>query len=341
MSLIYCDSFMLYQTANQRFDLATGLFSIANTAGRNRRGVLGFFDSGVAVKKFPGANTYTQAIAMQTTTPPVNQGGDVFRFFIDSATLTTCASVGLASSGRLFARAGGTTVYSNPLPAMRQNSWCFIEAVCAVSWLAGVLSVTVEVFFNSSASPVCLASSTIATGFQNMTALGIAWQNGGQFVNYCDWRVCTGDILGDTATLGAVPNGTGIRAQWAPHPNTSANWQIVSAIPINTSNFVSGTAVGQSDLYQFPALTVPVGGTIFGVQECLFIVGTDVVGTDTVNFLINKSGTDFLMTPQNTPTGSAAYLFEMFLTDPSNGSPWALNAIGGGITQFGQEVVSL
>jgi hypothetical protein len=152
-------------------------------------------------------------------------------------------------------------------------------------------------------------------------------------VNIGGYVVGTGDLPSDTMIV-ELPITAGSADDFTPSASTNVSCVDDAAPDGDTTHNVSSTT-GQRDLFVVGALPSGVAGVAHGLQVVLF-ASTDSASR-TIKAISKKSGTEVLSSAAGVNVGYASRGYNVFLNDPSTGSPWgAASAIVG--SEIGYEI---
>lgn len=137
------------------------------------------------------------------------------------------------------------------------------------------------------------------------------------------------DRIGPMEVVTRFPTANGT-VQWAPTPSTKQNWQIVSQVPANTSEFVQSNTVGAIDTY---VSSQAVTGQVIAVAVSTLAAKADV-DDHSVALLVEQAGV------QKESAGVALNLQFTFsqgvFEKDANGVDWTPDAVNN--TRFGIKV---
>jgi hypothetical protein len=217
---------------------------------------------------------------------------------------------------------------------MPQDTWHVIEwrtqiltSTTGTSevWLDGNQIIT---FSGDNSASATLNVQSVRLGLQNAAGLGSAALH---FLAYDDIAAnsTSGSINngrpGDGRVLMLTPDGAGSSTQLTRGgTDTGANFSQVNELPPSMTQYVSSATVGQRDLYTLSNLGVAVQ-SVNCVEGVLFAVNSDASG-GSIAPTIRSGGT----TNEGTATGlstSAAYVRQLWETDPATGAAWTAAAV--------------
>lgn len=137
------------------------------------------------------------------------------------------------------------------------------------------------------------------------------------------------DRIGPMEVITRFPTGNGA-VQWAPVPSTKSNWQIVSQVPANTSEFVQSNTLGAVDTY---VSSSTVAGQVIAVAVSTLAAKADV-DDHSIAVLVEQSGVQKESTgiPLNLQFTFSQGVFEKDV----NGVDWTPEAVNS--TRFGIKV---
>lgn len=185
-----------------------------------------------------------------------------------------------------------------------------------------------------------LALTGINTGAATIDEIGFPWSSdGGNYgLEGCidDLYICNtagtlnNDFLGDTKVLTLVPNGAGATTQLTP--SAGSNYQCVDEIPPVLTDYVSGSTVGNKDLYAYPDISTTY--TVRGVQVHSY-AGTDS-GSTAQGRTVAVSGATTSNGVTRTLSATPKTWRDVYETDPNTAAAWT--AANANAAQFGWEV---
>jgi hypothetical protein len=253
---------------------------------------------------------YTQAVTATYTNP------------------STGLRVGINSTGNFIIVNNSTgTVLGTTALTYPANAWYHIQ-VKAVFNTGTSGSIELKVDDNSVLNLTGINTSGAATQINMMYVNGIS----GTWTYIDDLYVCDGtgtinnDYLGPVGVYTMVPTGAGSSTQMTP--STGANWSCVDELPPNTTDYVTTTAAGQTDLYAMSDLPGGLSPTDFiGV---LVKARSMKSGTNNaaIQLALSYSGSTSTSSTLAVYTGSYIENTMVFETQP-NGSNWDLASING------------
>ena len=249
---------------------------------------------------------------------------------------STCQiAVNMNSNGTLYITRGtGSQLGSTSTYVVQTGVWNYWELGATIDSTNG--SVTLKI--NGQTILTVTGVNTSNSGNAYCNGVQFDYNSSGQYLNIDDLYICdsqgsapTNTFLGDVRVYGSVPNGAGASTQWTPN-GQSSNYECVDSIPPNSSDYVSSSTPGQTDLYTFP--TIAVADSILGVQVSYF-AGKNDSGTRTIQSTV-KSGSATANGAENNLSATMTYYSDIFYDDPNTSAAWtlsAVNAMQAGVTE--------
>jgi len=223
---------------------------------------------------------------------------------------------------------------------------------------SGTANLKAVIYSTSGSVPGALLNvGTQVTGTTAGSALNLPFASSNSLVNGTQYAI---GLITDTSVVlqqvaGASTGQKAANTYTSGAPNTApvmttaqADWMIWGNISGMTSHYTQSnenpslgalsynqsSTPGQTDLYNFPALSASTGNIYtVSVKNC---VEYGVFGARTVGLQVNSSGNVSAGSLGNVSlAGSFTYIDSMYDTDPNTGSPWtvaALNSATSGIT---------
>jgi hypothetical protein len=251
--LVFCDSFDHYATANLGEKYLSAGGSIVS--GGREGNCLEVNGGNTVSKAFSNRSQLIVGFAFN----PTAVGNEILSFY-DAGTLQGTLKVN--SSGGLeyhvYPNDDDTIIAASVNGLISPNTFQYVEInVTFETSATGTLSAQVNgqnVF-----TVTGVITSYSGNNWANLVAL-----NNGPFNNnpfyYDDLYICDGtgtlnnSFLGDVSIQALLPNGAGQSTQWTPN-GQSQNWQCVSQNPPNTSDYVSDSHPGDTDLYTIESIS--------------------------------------------------------------------------------------
>lgn len=160
----------------------------------------------------------------------------------------------------------------------------------------------------------------------NATIDSVVWRNTAGAAPY-------NDFMGDQLVLTLLPNGDGASSQFLGSDGNSVNNSLlVDELPVNTTDYVGSSTVGQRDLYAFEDL-IPAG-TVHAVQVNAYVTKTDAGARNFKH--LNRSGGGTVNAGANAAlTTSYAIVTSALLITDADGTGWTPAKVNA--EQFGIE----
>ena len=146
-------------------------------------------------------------------------------------------------------------------------------------------------------------------------------------------------FMGDVKVVAALPVSDGSHLDWTPLSGMTHYTEVNAQYENNGVTYVSSVTPGNIDSYNFPALSLPTGGTLIDVQAIAVVEKTDA-GSRTLCHVTVEGGTT-----TESPTNVATPITETFqcatyiwTIDPETAVPWTVTSFNA--SQFGPELNS-
>lgn len=221
MSLLFTDSFDLYNTLSQKYDTVNGSPSISTTSPRTGAQSMKTTGSGQYVQK---NITLAQTLICGVGVDLVSGSPGVFNIFtlLDGATpqvAITCDGSGHLLAYRSSPGIGGNVLLGTSSAAMTYGTYHYIEAKVKVDSTTGTVDIHVDGISFLSLS----GQNTQVTAFPQVGGVALGtWSGGGSItaMYWDDFYICdsTGSFnntfLGPTSVLAILPTGNGTSDQW-------------------------------------------------------------------------------------------------------------------------------
>lgn len=345
MSLLFCDSFAHYATADILTKYTDHNFASIVAAGNGRHGgpAMQFAGStsGYATKAVPAASTIIQGAAVRPNAAA--SVGTIFSLFEGS---TAHLALRLLADGRFEVRRGtGTgTVIATSASAVSWPSGVYGY----VEWKATIHDTTgsVEVRFNGQTMINVSGVDTRnggTTGLIDSVKLCAPSDSLAGFaagLRFCDYIICDGagstnnTLLGDVRVDCYLPTSDGANTGLTPSTGTS-HFALVDEATPNTTDYNSGDTVGLKDTYGMADMThTPV--TIFGVQTMVAALKDDG-GSRSIKTLARSGGTDYQGSELVLAAG-VNYARTVREVDPATSAAWTKTGLNA--AEFGAEVTA-
>lgn len=126
------------------------------------------------------------------------------------------------------------------------------------------------------------------------------------------------DFLGDVRVQTYLPSADGANTGMTPSTGTT-HYTLVDEASPNTSDYVSATAAGLRDTYQFPDLSANTGN-VFGVMATSY-AHKDATGLAGIANVVRSNGTNYTGASTSLSTAWMASS-QTWETNPATGLPW-------------------
>jgi hypothetical protein len=255
------------------------------------------------------------------------QGPNVFA--VRNNSVTQC-SLFLNSNGTISVNrqnAGSPVTLGTTAGTLIASAFTHIEVAITSHASAGVVIVRFDGVEVLNVTGVNTIGAGATVGW-NEIRLGHFGPSGNSFTGewvYDDLYVCDGSgsapwntFLGDCRVDPTLAIAVGASSGWTP--SAGANWQCVDDVtPNGDTDFTSALPAGLTDTFVFQDAPV-VGGTIMGIQHCLYMKKTDT-GICTVAPVVRHGGADFV--GSDLPPGTSyGYGLAVQSVNPGTGAAW-------------------
>lgn len=329
MSLIFCDSFDHYATADitKKWKSASAAnAAITATGGRRNGGYANLQNTLYTAMLVPLSNVAT-VICGFGFNPATSITGQIL-LFTDSTTVQCSLRWNTDGSLSFYRGNASTLLGSSAAGLVPTAQWSHIEVKVAIHNTTG----TVEVRVNGSASPVINLTSQNTRSTSNNFATGVSPTavSGFSATYFDDFFVCdtagstNNNFLGDCRIDALFPNGDGNYTQFTPSTGTT-HYTLVDESTPNTTDYNDGASVNDRDSYAMGNLSALTSQTVYAVQTNVAVLKDDA-GSKSVATFIRSSGTngDGASVPLST---SQAYVSQVFETNPNGGGAWTESTV--------------
>ena len=238
----------------------------------------------------------------------------------------------IGSDGKPQIVRGDNVVLANAASSVALNTWHFFQFRATVADSGGTAELRVN-------------GQTVATYTGDTKNTANAFVNGwrvdafsGQnawfdnIVVYSDSGNAPNTWTPETRIYDDLPNGAGAAAEWTP--SAGANWQCVDEQPSNgDSDYVSAASSPLTDVYAFPASTVPAGSIVYAVAVHA-TARKDDAGTNDLDLILRSGSTNYVSGTSSGLTSTYVRYRRLWDTDPATGTSWTVsgaNAASAGI----------
>ncbi len=337
MSLLFCDSFDHYQTADiTRKWTASSFGTIVAAAGR--RGTQ-CWRGGTAsanlskVISAPGTTMFFGGACFRNT----NIAAASLITFMEGA--TTHVIIRAEPGGFVAAYRGSTSTLITggfgTISRIVQNQYFYIEAKVFVHDSTG----TVEVRINGEVVLDLTGVDTANGGTPTIDTVRIAGQaDFDDVVIFDDLGGNNDDFLGDVEVEHVVPDGAGNATQWDTLVGAATHWEAVDESPAidDDTSYVETATDTDLDLFTYANLTSIVGGSTVLAVQVNTMARVDS-GSATIRAATRESSVD--STGSNVVLGTGwANAFQMWELNPNGGGAWTDTIINA--SEFGFEKVA-
>lgn len=320
MALIFCDSFDHYNLVSQKWTTPGGNINFGPDA---RTGIGCLIVSGLSGPSLgiPSATQLILGAAINTQ----GLGFAPFNFGLGSQ-----LHVQIEIDGSISFVDGSGTRGTSVAGLFSANSYQYLE-----------VKIIYTIGFTGTAT-IRLNGQVVLTSPWNINIPGLTdvflrGPGAGLSANIDDLYLCdtsgtvNNDFLGAVRIYAEVPVANGTPIQFTPS-DANPNWQIVSAVPPNLTEDVSG-ALGNTDQYVYHDNDIPAGSLVFGVQHCL-CAQLDIAGSRS----ISSSVGGVVSSQQDALTLTPTIAHTPYDKNPATSSAWALTDFPG--TQIGPSVTA-
>jgi hypothetical protein len=239
----------------------------------------------------------------------------------------------IGSDGKPQIVRGDNTVLASAASSVALNTWHFFQFRATVADAGG----TAELRLNGQTIATYAGDTKNTTNaFVNgwkveaTTSGQTAWFD--NIVIYSDTGNPPNTWTPETRIYEDLPNGAGAAAEWTP--SAGANWQCVDEQPSNgDSDYVSAASSPLTDVYAFPATTVPTGSIVYGVAVHA-TARKDDAGTNDLDLVLRSGTTNYASGTSSGLTSTYVRYRRLWDTDPATGTSWTVsgaNAASAGI----------
>lgn len=338
MSLLFCDGFDHYVTADLLKKWTRGFGNILNNVGRRGSAAwYGSLNTHETGKAFTPKTTLIVGMAANFggTGGAVPAASTSFLTFSDPATqLMLHLNDDLSISAY---RGAGVTLLGTSAPnVVTLATYHYIECRVVFDQVAGAVEVRVNgaTVLNLSAIDTCQTANAYASQ--------VVIRNFGAFNTYYDdLYICDGAGVQNNTFLGDIridtlrPNYDGNYNEFTPTP-VGNHWDTVDEPTIDTANYVATTIPGAKESFQYTDIEA-VTGTIKAVQVSSAF-SKDDAGTRLVANLVRSGASEAAGQTAGLPTSSVPVMVtSVHEVDPATGGAWSLVSVNN--AEFGVVVV--
>jgi hypothetical protein len=306
-----------------RFSIPPGNIAPSISAATGRGGTASLrgssFGYGVARYGLPNHATYGIACSFRIAVPPTSS--QPILALMDDTTYQ--CHVNMDAAGRVqFVRGINTTVATSAAVVIFANTTHHLQFMATIDPSVGVYEIRVDGVNVLSATGANTRNTTnnFANGYQiaSGNATGSNWDIDDLYVWDGSGSLNTG-FPGDVRVLSSLPNGAGATTNFTP--TSGANYTTVDDPTPNTTDYVSGTTVGNKDTYAFADI---VGsGTVRGSMLSVYAQKADVGAARGIKAICRSGGTEVLSTEQILGLGWRYWLQSVYEQDPATSALWA------------------
>lgn len=339
MSLLFCDSFDHYATADINTKWTGNQVASISASGRNGTSAFyGNYQNCYMYKALPvSSSTLIAGFAHYGSS---FTGSNTLVSFYDGT--TAHVHLRYTTSGLVLYQGNGTVLGSTAYVVLGA-SWRYIELKATIADGTGG---SAEVRVNG--EPVITVTGVDTRNGGNASAntvyLGqLDGVNGMGSFYYDDFYVCNdqgsvnNNFLGDVRVECLRPTDNGASSMWLGSDGNSVNnYALVDEVtPNGDTDYVASANVGDVDSYTMGNLSTP-SGTVYGVQQLQY-ARKDYSGTRGIAPVVRIGGTDYVGT--NAPIGdSYLYYGQVRETSPATSTSWSILEIND--AEFGVKVTS-
>jgi hypothetical protein len=239
----------------------------------------------------------------------------------------------VGSDGKPQIVRGDGTVLASAANSVALNTWHFFQFKATVADAGG----TAELRLNGQTIATYTGDTkNTANAYVNgwkaeATTSGLAaWFD--NIVVYSDTGNAPNTWTPETRIYEDLPNGAGATTEWTA--SAGANWQCVDEQPSNgDTDYVSAASSPLTDVYAFPASTVPAGSIVYAVAVHA-TARKDDAGTNNLDLILRSGATNYASGTSDGLTSSYVRYRRMWDNDPATGTSWTVsgaNAASAGI----------
>jgi len=338
MSLLFCDSFNHYATADIGAKYNTTYHGTITSGGRT--------GNCLTEANTNDSFSYRGGLGQKTTlilgfafkTPTAWPASDLqIAGFKD--VITTQVDIRLTSNGKLRVTKGGSSL-SLGTTQLSLSIWYYIELKVTFHGSAGVyeLHINGATEFSGSSANTSASGNAYADGFflgNNDTP------NVAIFKIYDDVYICDNSgslnntFLGDVTVQAVYPNEAGTTQNWT---STGANhWSVIDEVTPSEVDYLSENDVDGIDTNGFTDITLT--GTIKGAQLCSYLKKDDAGGR-TVAHVCRSNGANYVSSQNNYLGNTSLYYLDIYETDPGQApaAAWILENLN--LAEFGAKLIA-
>lgn len=330
MSLIFCDSFDHYATAQlgQKWDAVTGAVAVSAGEGRRSTAAVYFAPASPAYslsKTVPTSATYIVGFSVRVTEYPTNSQ-NYFISFWEGATVHL--SVCVNTNGTITVKRGSAstgTALGTTSDILGIGTTYFMEIKVKVNDTTGTVQLKCDGTDWLNLSGVDTRNAGTAG---TIDAIRIANSS----TAYCikgyldDFYICdtngsvNNDFLGDVRIDCVMPNADGTYLDGTPSTGTT-HYTLVDEIPPGTSDYVSLTSTNQKDTYGFAAMASVGTSSIKALQVVGCLTKSDSGSRGASSVVVSGAATGYSAASKALSTSQSMYCY-VHETDPNTSAAW-------------------
>jgi hypothetical protein len=333
MTLLYCDSFDHYATADilKKWNYSAGLSGAPSPS----ISASGRFGSGMYIPSDPAAGNVARArkvaaistgtsgylgMAVFMTGTPTTGSSWPFISILENTTLHLYVAASTASSNRailsVYRGSDNSVVGTGTIPILA-NYWYYIELGFVIA--------------DSGSTDTRNGGTGDMTEFEVRASSGSSWYIDDLYLCDGNGSVCN-TFQGDIRVQAIFPTADGGTTQWTPSTGTTHYTLVDEATP-NTTDYVSETTAGEKDTFAFGNLT-PTSGSVKGVQTLIY-ASSDDAGSPTMCAVYGNGtpASDVDGTTTSPLSTTWAYYIETKDQNPVGSTDWTISSVNG--AEFG------
>ncbi len=331
MSLVFFDSFDLYNVQDQKWDVGSSQATIdlTNTKGRTGIGCL-IVNSGFQgpllnlnnmVRLLGGSAVFCNILGGAFLTVGNSVPPPDFYFTNVQLNINPDGSI----SATAWVGSSFVTVGTSSIGLITTNVYNYLEWDILISDAAGTIKVWLNNILVLNLSGVRTHSPQTSAGNPtpvSCNALRLLGAGGAGTWRHDDFYLIDPLVSPNTARLGPVriygviPNADSTPLQWTPNAGLTHYTQVDEVPPDLGTTYVQDGTVGETDQYLYDVAAVPAGGTVPAMQHML-LSALDAAGAGSVGSSVNGVVTGSLAL-----STSYIMLRVAYDLDPSTGLPW-------------------
>ncbi len=344
MSLVFADSFDLYNTLTQKYDVVTS----ATISSMNPRTGTQSMKTTNTLQSVQKNISLTQTIIAGVGFAVTAGAPATISIFSFQDGATTQAFVGVDGSGHAVAYrgiVGSAVLLGTSVAAISFGTYHYFEAKIKISSTVGTVDIHIDGIPFLSLSGV----NTQISAFSQVGSVTLGTLGGGnQTIYWDDYYLCDANgsfnntFLGPTSVLALLPTGNGSTDQWTIGGSAPAgtNWQSVNENPPDDGvTFVDDGTVGHIDRYTFPSIASAYPTLTIGSISAVVVnlrAEIDIPGARAIRAAVKSSAALGTSPSDLSLTTSWADYQGILETDPNTSSAWAQAAVDA--AEFGQKV---